>query len=69
VIEGGAGTNLHHDHDRHLTSHAFQDEVKTLWINSNPNFVHQLGAKGCVKRVLCTLQGQLRWLRRIRTMV
>jgi len=66
-IEVAAGTKLRHDHGSQFISHAFQDELKTLRIESSPSFVRQPEGNGCVERFIRTLKEQLLWLRRFRT--
>jgi transposase InsO family protein len=62
-----AGTKLRHDHGSQFISHAFQDELKTLGIESSPSFVRQPEGNGCVERFIRTLKEQLLWLHRFRT--
>jgi transposase InsO family protein len=64
-----AGTKLRHDHGSQFISHAFQDELKTLGIESSPSFVRQPEGNGCVERFIRTLKEQLLWLQRFRTVV
>lgn len=61
------GTALRHDHGSQFISHAFQDELKTLGIESSPSFVRQPEGNGCVERFIRTLKEQLLWLQRYRT--
>jgi transposase InsO family protein len=61
------GTSLRHDHSSQFVSHAFQDELKTLGIESSPSFVRQPEGNGCVERFIRTLKEQLLWLRRFGT--
>ena len=61
------GTKLRHDHGSQFISHAFQDELKTLGIESSPSFVRQPEGNGCVERFIRTLKEQLLWLQRFRT--
>jgi transposase InsO family protein len=58
------GTSLRRDHGSQFISHAFQDELKTLGIESSPSFVRQPEGNGCVERFIRTLKEQLLWLRR-----
>lgn len=60
-------TKLRHDHGSQFISHAFQDELKTLGIESSPSFVRQPEGNGCVERFIRTLKEQLLWLHRFRT--
>ena len=53
------GTKLRHDHGSQFISHAFQDELKTLGIESSPSFVRQPEGNGCVERFIRTLKEQL----------
>jgi transposase InsO family protein len=62
-----AGVSLRHDHGSQFISHAFQDELKTLGIESSPSFVRQPEGNGCVERFIRTLKEQLLWLRRFGT--
>ncbi len=61
------GTKLRHDHGSQFVSHAFQDELKTLGIESSPSFVRQPEGNGCAERFVRTLKAQLLWLHRFRT--
>ena len=61
------GTRLRHDHGSQFISHAFQDELRTLGIESSPSFVRQPEGNGCVERFIRTLKEQLLWLRRFGT--
>ncbi len=61
------GTALRHDHGSQFISHAFQDELKSLGIESSPSFVRQPEGNGCVGRFIRTLKEQLLWLQRFRT--
>jgi hypothetical protein len=60
-------TRLRHDHGSQFISHAHQDEVKTLGIESSPSFVRQSERNGCVERFIRTLKEQLLWPQRFRT--
>ena len=60
------GTKLRHDHGSQFISHAFQDELKTIGINSSPSFVRQPEGNACVERFIRTLKEQLLWLPRFR---
>ena len=62
-----AGTKLRHDHGSQFILHTFQDELKTLGIESSPSFVRQPEGNGCVERFIRTLKEQLLWLHRFRT--
>jgi transposase InsO family protein len=59
--------SLRHDHGSQFISHAFQDERKTLGVESSPSFVRQPEGNGCVERFIRTLKEQLLWLRRFGT--
>jgi len=61
------GTKLRHDHGGQFISHAFQDELRTIGIESSPSFVRQPEGNGCVERFIRTLKEQLLWLQRFRT--
>jgi len=50
------GTALRHDHGSQFISHAFQDELKSLGIESSPSFVRQPEGNGCVERFIRTLK-------------
>lgn len=63
----GAGTKLRHDYGSQFISHAFQNDLKTLGIESSPSFVRQPEGNGCVERFIRTLKEQLLWLHRFRT--
>lgn len=58
-----AGTSLRHDHGSQFISNAFQDELKTVGIESSPSFVRQPQGNGCVERFIRTLKEQLLWIR------
>ena len=58
-----AGTSLRHDHGSQFISNAFQDELKTVGIESSPSFVRQPEGNGCVERFIRTLKEQLLWIR------
>jgi len=66
-IEVAADTKLRHDHGSQFVAQAFQDELKTLGIESSPSFVRQPEGNGCVERFVRTLKEQLLWLHRFRT--
>jgi transposase InsO family protein len=55
--------SLRHDHGSQFISHAFQDEHKTLGIESSPSFARQPEGNGCVERFIRTLKEQMLWLR------
>ena len=59
--EGSA--RLRDDHGSQFILHAFQDEFKTLGIESSLSFVRQPEGNGCVERFIRTLKEQLLWLR------
>jgi putative transposase len=61
------GTKLRHGHGSQFISHDFQDELKTLGIESSPSFVRQPESNGCVERFIRTLKEQLLWLQRFWT--
>ena len=54
-------------HGSQFISHAFQDELKTLGIESSPSFIRQPEGNGCVERFIRTLKERLLWLHRFRT--
>ena len=59
-------TKLRHHHGSQFISHAFQDELKTIKIESSPSFVRQPAGNGCVERLIRTLKELLLWLHRFR---
>ncbi len=61
------GTKVRHDHGSQFISHTFQDEPKTLGIESSPSFVRQPGDDGCVERFIRPLKEQLLRLHRFWT--
>jgi transposase InsO family protein len=63
----GAGTKLLHDQSSQFIAHAFQNDLKTLVIESSPSPVRQPDGNGCVERFIRTLKEQLLWLHRVRT--
>jgi putative transposase len=62
-----AGTKLRDDHGSKFISHAFQDELNTLGIDSSQSFVRQPEGNGCFELFVRTLKERLRWLQRFRT--
>jgi putative transposase len=62
-----AGVSLRHDHRSQFISHAFQDELCSLCIESSRSLVRQPEGNGYVERFIRTLQEQLLWLRRFDT--
>ena len=50
------GTKLRHDHGSQFISHAFQDELKTLGIESSPSFVRQPEGSATVRSTLVPLR-------------
>ena len=62
-----AGLRLRHDHGSQFTSHAFQQEIAFLGIESSPSFVRSPEGNGCAERFVRTLKEQLLWLRRFAT--
>ena len=62
-----AGLKLRHDHGSQFVSHAFQEEIAFLGIESSPSFVRSPEGNGCAERFVRTLKEQLLWLRRFAT--
>lgn len=62
-----AGLKLRHDHGSQFVSHAFQNEIAFLGIESSPSFVRSPEGNGCAERFVRTLKEQLLWLRRFAT--
>jgi transposase InsO family protein len=62
-----AGVALRHDHGSQFVSHAYQDEVRFLGIESSPAYVREPEGNGCAERFVRTLKEQLLWLRRFAT--
>ena len=62
-----AGTLLRHDHGTQYTSHAFQEEIRFLGLESSPSYVRQPEGNGCAERFVRTLKEQLLWIRRFET--
>ena len=58
---------LRHDHGSQFISHAFQDELRFLGIESSPAFVREPEGNGCAERFVRTLKEQLLWLERFET--
>jgi transposase InsO family protein len=58
---------LRHDQGSQITSHAFQNEPRTLGIELRPSLVRQPEGNGCVERFLYALEEQLLWTQRFRT--
>ena len=50
------GTKLRHDHGSQFISHALEDELKTLGIESSSSFVRQPEGNGCVGRFMWPLK-------------
>lgn len=61
------GTALRHDHGSQFISHAYQDEIHFLGIESSPSFVREPEGNGCAERFVRTLKEQLLWIRRFET--
>jgi len=66
-IAGESGLELRHDHGSQFISHAFQDEIRFLGIESSPSFVRTPEGNGCAERFIRTLKEQLLWLERFDT--
>ncbi len=50
------GMKLRRDLGNQFGSHAFQDQLQTLGIESNPSFIRQPKGNGCVERFIRTLK-------------
>lgn len=61
------GTSLRHDHGSQFISHAYQDELRFLGIESSPAFVREPEGNGCAERFVRTLKEQVLWIRRFET--
>ena len=66
-VAAEAGLRLRHDHGSQFVSHAYQDELRFLGIESSPSFVRTPEGNGCAERFIRTLKEQLLWLRRFET--
>lgn len=62
-----SGTTLRHDHGSQFISHAYQDEVRFLGIESSPSYVREPEGNGCAERFVRTLKEQLLWIERFET--
>ena len=64
LAEGvAAGLVLRHDHGSQYMSHAFQQELRFLGIESSPSFVRAPEGNGVAERFIRTLKEQLLWVR------
>ncbi len=64
LAEGVAdGLVLRHDHGPQYMSHAFQQELAFLGIESSPSFVRAPEGNGVAERFIRTLKEQLLWVR------
>ena len=61
------GLAIRHDHGSQYVSHAFQEELAFLAIESSPAFVRAPEGNGCAERFIRTLKENLLWLRRFNT--
>jgi transposase InsO family protein len=61
------GLSLRHDHGSQYVSHAFQEELAFLGIESSPAFVRAPEGNGCAERFIRTMKENLLWLRRFAT--
>jgi transposase InsO family protein len=61
------GVTLRHDNGSQFTSHAYQQEVHFLGIESSPSYVREPQGNGCAERFVRTLKEQLLWLERFDT--
>ncbi len=57
------GLVLRHDHGPQYMSHAFQQELRFLGIESSPSFVRAPEGNGVAERFIRTLKEQLLWVR------
>ena len=57
------GLVLRHDHGPQYMSHAFQQEIRFLGIDSSPSFVRAPEGNGVAERFIRTLKEQLLWVR------
>ncbi len=57
------GLVLRHDHGSQYMSHAFQQELKFLGIESSPSFVKAPEGNGVAEQFICTLKEQILWVR------
>ncbi len=57
------GLVLRHDHGPQYLSHAFQQELRFLEIESSPSFVRAPEGNGVAERFIRTLKEQLLWVR------
>ncbi len=64
-LEAGVarGLMLRHDHGSQYMSHAFQQELRFLGIESSPSFVKAPEGNGVAERFIRTLKEQLLWVR------
>jgi len=58
-----AGLVLQHDHGPQYMSHAFQQEIAFLGVESSPSFVRPPQGNGVVERFIRSLKEQLLWVR------
>jgi putative transposase len=62
-----AGISLQHNHGSQFISHAFQEELEPLGIESSPSLIRQPQGDGCLHREIArfsrTLREQLLWIR------
>jgi len=58
-----AGLVLRHDHGSQYLSHAFQQELRFLGVESSPSFVRTPEGNGVAERFIRTLKEQLLWVR------
>jgi putative transposase len=61
------GLAVRHDHGSQYLSHAFQEELVFLGIESSPAFVRAPEGNGCAERFIRTVKENLLWLRRFDT--
>ena len=69
VKDVAADLVLRHDHSPQHMSHATQQEIALLGIESNPSFVHSPQGNGVAERFVRTLKEQLLWVRTFDTVV
>ncbi len=56
------GLKLRHDHGSQFISHAFQDEIRFVGIESSPAYVREPEGNGCAERFIRTLKEQILWV-------
>ena len=67
AADAARGLAVRHDHGSQYVSHAFQEELAFLGIESSPAFVRAPEGNGCAERFIRTVKENLLWLRRFDT--